>query len=100
MDIGKNIKSFRTSRKLSRKTLSEKIGLSAGYIEEIESNKKTPSIDTLLKLSSFFNTTVSELIGDCPPSMSKELKLLIENAKNLTSSQIEGLSIFLKTLID
>lgn len=98
MDIGLNIKLLRTSRKLSRKAMSEKIGLSAGYIEEIESNKKSPSIDTLLKLGAFFNVTISELIGEVNEPFTPELKVLIDNAKDLTPEQLEQLSKFLKTL--
>jgi transcriptional regulator with XRE-family HTH domain len=55
MDIGSGVKSFRTLNKLSRKQMSDITGVSAGYIEEIESGKKTPTIEILLKISSAFN---------------------------------------------
>lgn len=96
--IGKNIKSIRLSKGLSRKQLSNLSGLSAGYIEEIENSKKNPTIDSLLKLSSVFKLTVSELIGETPKTYSKELSELIENTKQLSPSQIEAINNLLKEL--
>lgn len=42
--------------------LAAAIGMSPSYISEIESGKKTPSIDTLNKYADFFDTTVSALM--------------------------------------
>lgn len=98
MDIGSSIKKLRESNNLSLKALSEQCGLSYVYIHEIEKGKKVPSIDSLLKISSTFNITVSELIGETKPSLTPELKSLLDNAKTLTSEQLEQLTKFLKLL--
>lgn len=42
--------------------LASALGLSAGYISEIEKGKKTPSIDTLKKYADHFDTTVSAIM--------------------------------------
>jgi transcriptional regulator with XRE-family HTH domain len=76
MDIGSYIKKYRLERNLSRKALSEIIGLSPGYIEEIESNKKKPTIDTLQKFGSFYNVTISELIGEVKNDFPPEIKVV------------------------
>lgn len=100
MDIGNNLKSFRLNHKLSRKRMCELTGVSAGYIEEIENSKKTPTIETLIKISSAFGITVSELIGESEPSLSSELKELLDSTKDLSPAQIRLLSDFIKKFLN
>jgi len=99
MNIGNNLRNFRLNNKLSRKKLSEITGVSSGYIEEIENGKKKPTIEILLKISSSFNITVSELIGETEPSLSPELKNLLDSAKDLTPEQIQKLTEFIQIVI-
>jgi transcriptional regulator with XRE-family HTH domain len=96
MDIGSHIKEFRTQRKLSRKALSELAGISASYIEEIESNKKKPTIDTLMKLGAVYNVTISELIGEIENETPPELKRMLDNAKQLPQDKLEYLNWFIE----
>jgi transcriptional regulator with XRE-family HTH domain len=99
MNIGNNLRNFRLNNKLSRKKLSEITGVSSGYIEEIENGKKKPTIEILLKISSSFNITVSELIGETEPSLSPELKNLLDSAKELNPEQIQKLTEFIQIVI-
>ncbi|MCX7883451.1 MAG: helix-turn-helix domain-containing protein [Caloramator sp.] len=98
MDVGANIKNLRNLKGLSRREVSEISGVSAIYLAEIEYGKKTPTIETLLKLSNAFNITVSELIGEIEPSLSPELKELLDHAKELTSEQLEAITNLIKTI--
>ncbi|QEZ68022.1 XRE family transcriptional regulator [Paraclostridium bifermentans] len=63
MNIGANIKKFRKEKGLTQKELAEKIGVSGAYIQQIENNKKNPSIKTLNKISSALGVTIQELIA-------------------------------------
>ena len=47
-------------RKLSQ--LAKELGLSAGYISEIEKGTKTPSLETLKKYADYFDTTVASIM--------------------------------------
>jgi transcriptional regulator with XRE-family HTH domain len=98
MDIGSHIKELRLEKNLSRKALSELIGLSPGYIEEIESNKKKPTIDTLLKFSAFYSVTISELIGEIQNDLAPELRELLDTAKQLSPDQVNLLNNFLQQI--
>lgn len=98
MDVGTNIKNLRNHKGLSRREVAEISGVSAIYLAEIEYGKKTPTIETLLKLSNAFNVTVSELIGEIEPSLSPELKELLDNAKELSPEQLSKLTEFIKTI--
>ncbi|MBU5227807.1 helix-turn-helix domain-containing protein [Clostridium senegalense] len=98
MDIGLKIKELRISKGLTRKSFSELTGISPSYIEQIESSKKTPTIETLLKITSAFNLTVSELIGETKPNLTPELKTLLDNAKDLSPKQLEKLTEFIKSI--
>lgn len=98
MDIGLKIKDFRNSHDLTRKAFSDLTGISTSYIEQLETNKKTPTIDTLLKITAVFNITVSELLGETD-SYPIELKKLLNNAQNLNLEQLEKLTEFIKTLV-
>jgi transcriptional regulator with XRE-family HTH domain len=44
------------------KELSDEIGVSSGYISDIEKNKKKPSMDIIQKYADYFNTTPSALL--------------------------------------
>ncbi|MDU2198472.1 MAG: helix-turn-helix transcriptional regulator, partial [Peptostreptococcaceae bacterium] len=65
MEIGKQIKKYRTEMKFSQEELSEKIFVSRQTISNWENNKNYPDVKSLLLLSSLFNVSLDILIkGD------------------------------------
>lgn len=50
-DIGKKIKELRTAKNLTLKELSEKTGLSTGFLSQLERGLTTAAIDTLERIS-------------------------------------------------
>ena len=46
-----NIKTFRENQNLTQEKLSERAGISADYLSEIERGKKVPSIKRLIQIS-------------------------------------------------
>lgn len=63
--FGQKLRALRTHRGMTLKELAAEMGLNAhGYISEIESGKKKPSIDFVLKASRLFNVTTDELLKD------------------------------------
>lgn len=42
--------------------LADKLGISPSYLSEIESGKKTPSMDTLKKYADYFDTSISAIM--------------------------------------
>lgn len=62
MDIKERIKFYREKRNISKSELARQIGVSPSYITMLENgDKKNPSMEILLKISSALNINVSEL---------------------------------------
>lgn len=62
MIVSNNLKSFRSSRKLSQEDFSEISGLHRTYIGGIERCEKNMSLSTLEMLAETLGITVSELL--------------------------------------
>ena len=61
--IGKKIKHLRIERDLSQEKLAEHVGLSREHISYIERGKNLISIDSLYKISEFFNIEIKEFFN-------------------------------------
>lgn len=88
LDIGSSIRYNRNLKQLSLDELSKSSGLSKTFLSQIENNKKTPTIDTLIKIANALNIKIYQLIGEKEEEYSEELKKLINNAKDLDKKQI------------
>ena len=57
-----SIRVWREYRGLSAVDLAAKAGISAGYLSELETGKKTGTLETLRKLATVLNLTVDDLV--------------------------------------
>lgn len=60
--LGYVLKLLRIANNMSIKELSQKINVSSNYISEIESSKKSPSLETLAKYSEALNVSKSTIL--------------------------------------
>lgn len=60
--IGKRIAEIRKAQHISQMELAEMTDLSISYISHIETAKKKPSIETLIKIVNALNITMDELL--------------------------------------
>lgn len=74
MEIGKQIKKYRTEMELSQDGLAEKIFVSRQTISNWENNKNYPDVKSLLLLSSLFNVSLDILIKGDLEEMKEEIK--------------------------
>lgn len=74
MEIGKQIKKYRTDRKLSQEELAERIFVSRQTISNWENDKNYPDMKSLLLLSSLFNVSLDILVKGDLEEMKKEIK--------------------------
>ena len=74
MEIGKQIKKYRTEMKLSQDELAEKIFVSRQTISNWENNKNYPDVKSLLLLSSVFNVSLDILIKGDLEEMKEKIK--------------------------
>lgn len=64
MNIGKAIKAYRNSKKLTLKKLASEIKVTASFLSDLENNKRLPSLDTLQKLADAFSIPMYILLKD------------------------------------
>ena len=69
--IGKRIQSARKDAHMTQDDLADKCGCTGKYVSNIETGKKTPSLDLLTKISSALEVTVDSLLIDSPLAFSK-----------------------------
>lgn len=63
--LGEKLRVLRVHRGLTLKELAHGLGYTAhGYLSEIESGKKTPTVEFALKVADFFNITTDQLLRD------------------------------------
>jgi transcriptional regulator with XRE-family HTH domain len=61
---GEKLRKVRELRRLTLKDLSERVGVSESLISQVERNKVSPSIDTLLSLAEFLEIDLEYLFSD------------------------------------
>lgn len=61
--FGQRLKDLRTKKNLTQLDLANLLGVSKVQICEIESGKRTTTIDKLYQLADFFNVTIDYLVG-------------------------------------
>lgn len=74
MEIGKQIKKYRTDIKLSQEALADRIFVSRQTISNWENDKNYPDMKSLLLLSSLFNVSLDILVKGDLEEMKKEIK--------------------------
>jgi transcriptional regulator with XRE-family HTH domain len=63
--FGEKVHMLRTHQRMTLKQLAHALGYTAhGYISEIESGQKTPTVEFVLKVSRLFNVTTDQLLKD------------------------------------
>jgi len=63
-EVGKRIQQHRINKGLTLQELSEKTGLSKGYLSKIENSEKAPPVSTLINLAKALNIGISEIFGE------------------------------------
>jgi len=62
MTLGKNIRAARQTQGLRQYELAKISGISVSYLSEIENNRTTPSLRTLVKIAKALRLDISLLI--------------------------------------
>lgn len=108
MNTGERIRYLRIKNNLTSKELSKALEISESSISLYENGKRKPSIELLIKFSSYFNVSTDFLLGvedsinSCKESGTDFSKVL-QNAISLLNTQnyiiFEGKDVDNKTLI-
>ena len=63
MAVGENVKRIRTNKRLTQEEFAKEVGISRSYLGDLENDRKSPTVETLEKISSKMETTVRYLLG-------------------------------------
>lgn len=63
IELGINIKKFRTEKKMSLRQLAETSGVSTSQLSKIESGKGDTTVTNLIRIARVLGTPVSQLVG-------------------------------------
>ncbi|MEH2289154.1 helix-turn-helix transcriptional regulator [Nostoc sp.] len=90
--LSEALRLIRVFHDLTQKELAEKLGISKSYISEIESGKKTPTLELLNRYSEFFDIPVSSIMF-FSESLNKDIKT--EKLRTFVSSKILAILKFI-----
>lgn len=66
--LGKRVVAKRLEKNLMQKDLAEMLGIAVNHLSDIERGVKKPSLELLMRISSFFDTPVDYFLMDMPHS--------------------------------
>ncbi|MFQ3845077.1 helix-turn-helix transcriptional regulator [Staphylococcus pseudoxylosus] len=64
MTFGENLKKIRKDMKLTQVEMANRIGISQGYLADIEHNRKNVSLAVVLRIAEGLGISVNKLIND------------------------------------
>ena len=92
LNIGENIKAFRSIKKLSQKEVALTIGIDQAQYSRIESGKVEPTVSSLKKIADALGISVGDLFSDVKPVDINSFDAdLIERLKLMTELDKEDL---------
>lgn len=62
VNLSNNVKKIRKLKKLTLKETAKKTGVSHQMISQIETGKKRPSLETLIKIADAFDCSLDDLV--------------------------------------
>lgn len=74
MEIGAQIKRYRTAANLSQEELAERIFITRQTLSNWETGKTYPDLNSLLRLSTVFHVSLDELVKGDIPKMKEQIK--------------------------
>lgn len=97
--VGERIRSLRESRRLSRKDLAARAGLSAGYLYEIESGRRKFSAETLCRIAEALSVSCDYIMrGKEYFPERKEQERLLETLDSMSPGKIQRLRQMLELI--
>ena len=97
MTSGESIKQIRLDRKLTQMEFSEEIGISRSYLNDLENNRKSPSLKTLDKISEKIGIETTDLLGGNNMQEKEAIDFLMEYGfKLMTNVKGEKKTVYIE----
>lgn len=81
--FGENFKKFRNNHMLTQAELGDKIQLSRSQIGNLKKQFNEPDLDSLDRISSFFNVSVDAPLGRNIPESEEQLKTILKKIQTV-----------------
>ena len=86
--LGQNLKDIRIKNKYNQEDIAEQLGVTKQTISNWEKGKRTPDINSLIKLANIYQVTLDSLIGIDKRTEDIELLNIILNMRKEKKSQL------------
>ena len=97
MKIGESIKRIRTNRGLTQEEFAKEVGISRSYLGDLENNRKSPTVETLEKISVKMETAIEYLLGVNNMQNNKAIGFLMEYGfKLMTNIKGEKKTVYIE----
>lgn len=93
--IGDRIRKYRELSRMTQEQLSESCSLSTGYIGHLERGTRSPSLETLVKISQILRVSLDDLVFGKTEINNNMIKIL---ALTLEEKDPKKVKVFLKTV--
>ena len=93
--IGDRIRKYRELSRMTQEQLSESCSLSTGYLGHLERGTRSPSLETLVKISQILRVSLDDLVFGKTEINNNMIKIL---ALTLEEKDPEKVKVFLKTV--
>lgn len=87
VEIGNKIRELRESKNMTQKDLAEFLNVTPQAVSKWERNKSYPDLDTLVKLSNYFQLSTDKLLGNTRQSFFDSLFFKKAGRKNMDNTQ-------------
>jgi len=100
VSFASRIKELRLKKGVSLQEMADAIGISKAHLWDLESGKsKNPSMELLMKISAYFNVSISSLVGEEPESDAKgEAKAMFRQLNDLNPNARKIIDTLIKQL--
>ena len=89
-NMGKRLAELRAKRNETQEVVAEAIGISTEYLSKIENDKKVPSLEVIMLLKEYYNTSLDYLL--CGKREEKcDIIRLWENLDNCTQNMVRSI---------
>ena len=86
--VAKRLKTIRKSRKLSQQAVAEKIECTQAHIAMIESEKRDPSLEILVRYAAYFRVSMDYIFGFCEDEDGPKTKTEFIQSTNDASKEL------------
>lgn len=99
MNIGNKIKKLRSALKMTSSELANRSGVAQSFISKLERGNAAPTVDTMQRICTAFNITLTDFFSDHTTELPKEFIQLVELASQLSTSELKILNELLQAYI-